>query len=266
MKDVMEAMMSSEFFGIYIAIGVLILLMIVIIVIDHHLRSSKKEEVEARKEEEQEISPVLEVEDRSAEISNLEIVPETDLPKIEEQTLPPVVEEVKYVDDALEQTNAQLELQRLTEELKKAEEVTKNIELTNFELEQEESAIISLDELLEKGDSLYDKNEITQYEDEGNEPINLKELEQRYMEQQEEKQSVVLEEFVKVKEEPIPTEPKKFKSSPVISPIYGIEEKNVHKDQALELENTANYDKLDEEIRKTNEFLQILKELQKKLD
>ena len=38
------------------------------------------------------------------------------------------------------------------------------------------------------------------------------------------------------------------------------------KSTELELENTANYEKLDEEIRKTNEFLATLKELQKKLD
>ena len=37
-------------------------------------------------------------------------------------------------------------------------------------------------------------------------------------------------------------------------------------DNNMELENTANYEKLDEEIKKTNEFLKVLKELQKKLD
>ena len=35
---------------------------------------------------------------------------------------------------------------------------------------------------------------------------------------------------------------------------------------SIELENTANYEKLDEEIRKTNEFLSKLRELQKNLD
>ena len=53
-----------------------------------------------------------------------------------------------------------------------------------------------------------------------------------------------------------------FRSSPVISPIYGIEPPRTE----LELENTANYDKLDEEIKKTNEFLMTLRELQKNLD
>ena len=57
------------------------------------------------------------------------------------------------------------------------------------------------------------------------------------------------------------TKEKIFKSSRVISPVYGMK-----KSTELELENTANYEKLDEEIRKTNEFLATLKELQKKLD
>ena len=56
---------------------------------------------------------------------------------------------------------------------------------------------------------------------------------------------------------------KKFKSSPFISPVYGIENNDVN---SLALENTANYEKLDQEIKKTNEFLMTLRELQKKLD
>lgn len=63
------------------------------------------------------------------------------------------------------------------------------------------------------------------------------------------------------------TESKKFKSSPIISPIFGIEKSEETMSQTeLELENTANYEKLDEEIKKTNEFLMTLRELQKKLD
>ena len=57
---------------------------------------------------------------------------------------------------------------------------------------------------------------------------------------------------------------KKFERSPVISPIYGIERKETIEE--MELENTANYEKLDEEIKKTNEFLMTLRELQKNLD
>ena len=67
-------------------------------------------------------------------------------------------------------------------------------------------------------------------------------------------------------EEPIYQEHKKFKSSPVISPVYGIERPSDVSHNDIELENTANFEKLDEEIRKTNEFLMTLKELQKNLD
>ena len=60
---------------------------------------------------------------------------------------------------------------------------------------------------------------------------------------------------------------KRFKNSPIISPIFGIEKDEETMSQTeLELENTANYEKLDEEIKKTNEFLMTLRELQKKLD
>ena len=67
-----------------------------------------------------------------------------------------------------------------------------------------------------------------------------------------------------VKEEVVEPEVKKFKNSPFISPVYGIEKTEAVND--LELENTANYEKLDAEIKKTNEFLMTLKELQSKLD
>ena len=55
----------------------------------------------------------------------------------------------------------------------------------------------------------------------------------------------------------------KFKTSPIISPIYGVEKSE---NDSLRIENTANYEKLDAEIKRTNEFLTKLKELQKKLD
>ena len=91
-------------------------------------------------------------------------------------------------------------------------------------------------------------------------------------------QKVVLDDFntIKIEEEVLKpvVEPKplyqsyqtekKFERSPVISPIYGIERRETSEDIALE--NTANYEKLDEEIKKTNEFLMTLRELQGKLD
>lgn len=313
MEEFIQTLMSNEFYALYILIGLLIVLMVVVAVVDRKQHSKKRKNtkeliqetnnlvVNEAQELQANIDTVVpinvvteptktavdqileqpEVNLENVEPSKIEMVEATPIVDyIESEIKPnniekePVKEEIKYVDESLEQTKAQQELQRLTEELKEIEDNPKNIELTNFELEQEETAIISLDELLKKGDTLYDQNEITQYEDEGNEPINLKELEERFKEQQEKPKPVTLEDFktagtpsqVTIDEVMVNKEEKKFKSSPVISPIYGIEKNNVAKEDSLELENTANYEKLDEEIRKTNEFLQILKELQKKLD
>ena len=46
-------------------------------------------------------------------------------------------------------------------------------------------------------------------------------------------------------------ERKKFVCSPIISPIFGIE-RDPARDNALALENTANFEKLDAAIRKNN--------------
>ena len=234
----------------------------------------------------------------------------------------PVVEEVENKEEELVYTSiepnrqqAQEELMRLTLELEKAEQEQKNIDLTAYEEEQEENAIISLDELVAKSKEMYEANEVTQYADEGNEPISLEDLERRMnkineeviaienediekiedtsydtpvitetfdlnevipqleeLVAEEEPVQMRLDDFDTIKVEPVveehaePARPayqstKKFERSPVISPIYGIQRKD-----DIELENTANYEKLDEEIKKTNEFLMTLRELQKNLD
>lgn len=195
---------------------------------------------------------------------------------------------LEYTDIEPDQATAKLELKKIEEELRKQEELsnTMNIALTNYEEQQEEAAIISLDELVKKGKELYEKNEVTQYEDEGNEPISLQDLEKQIGEKTEvfdepfiienvvpentekvEIEELILEEEIKVEEIKVeefkPVVQTKFKISPVISPVYGIEKTNL---TDLELENTANYDKLDEEIKKTNDFLTTLKDLQTKLD
>lgn len=265
----------------------------------------------------------------SSEPFTEEVVTETvELTPVEETT--PVIEAVKKeekIEEKVEETlsyttiepnktEAQEELMRLTEELEKAEQEAKNIDLTAYEEEQEENAIISLEELVRKSKEMYaqNENEYTQYEDEGNEPISLEDLEKRMnkvkaevieleasfetpviVETETTTVPTTIEEItnslethteqlklddlstVKIEEEikeatpivktinkPLYQANKKFEISPIISPIYGIEKFDSATD--MELENTANYEKLDEEIKKTNEFLMTLKELQKNLD
>ncbi len=201
--------------------------------------------------------------------------------------------------------DARRELDRLKEELilqQAQEDEMENIALNNYEEEQEANAIISLEELVKKSKDMYEANELSQYADEGNEPISLQDLERKLdkkaseledtfvlenvvpeselLETEEENNEAVIvsSEAIKTntvntvntvstREMPEISSERKFKSSPIISPIYGIEKKDADMSPTeLELENTANYDKLDEEIKKTNEFLMTLREIQKKLD
>ena len=218
--------------------------------------------------------------EEKVEVVEPTVITPVESPKNEEEV-------IKYKDEVYTESEAKAELERITEELKKleSEEKEENIELTKFETEQEENAIISLDELIAKGKTITEQNEVTQYQDDGNEPISIQELEERYKrekeqvevleveeEPKEEKPKLSIDDFLSAKEKVTPlkeaySEKKStYHPSPIISPIYGIEEEPVKKNTTLELENTANYDKFDEEIRKTNEFLSKLKELQQKLD
>ncbi len=212
------------------------------------------------------------------------VVNQPELLKIYDQPVNASEEVIEYKDEVYTKTEAQQELERLTEELQKAQEEAedKNIALTDFEVAQEENAIISLEELLIKGKTLTSMNEIRQYEDEGNEPISIEELEKRYQAElleNKEKEKVQVEAIEEKVEEPkreqislfdMNTAPYQtvagYKPSPAISPIFGIEPEHIAKENRLELENTANYEKLDAEIQKTNEFLAKLRDLQKKLD
>ena len=198
--------------------------------------------------------------------------------------------EIKYVEDdeELEKTKAQLELKNLKEELIKAdikekEEAKKKLELEKQQDEiidvididnnpidkfEEENAIISLDEFNKVSDKIYDENEEIQYKDEGNEPISIQELEALYN-TKELKAIKIDEEIVKptVSKLETKTEKKeedyKFKKSPIISPVFGLD--NDESVNTIALENTANLDKLSEEIKRTNEFLNTLRELRKNL-
>lgn len=215
---------------------------------------------------------------------------EEQLPLVEETEKLNNDEQITYTEIEPDKTTAQLELKKLTDELEKAAESQQNINLTSFEEQQEKDAIISLEELLKRSKELYESNEITQYEDD-DAPISLADLERKLEEAQtvlietEEtlkeaeienlelsetiepiQEKLILDDFNTVDKEPKIERPvyQKFVGTPVISPVYGIERQKSIAD--IELENTANYEKLDEEIKKTNEFLMTLKELQKNLE
>lgn len=314
--DLIEFLTSKEIIVVYIVAAAACLLCFIIYLVERNNQKARQRHntkelnklVEQIKEEVPEKvvvenkEPVLQVIEPVTETPKEEVVeviePTTEtineekvevIEPVEEEPKLEVKEELEYTTIEPDPQTARIELKKITEELKRQEELeaTGNIPLTNYEEQQEATAIISLEELVKKSKEMYEANELTQYKDEGNEPISIKELETRVGKEASKindtfviENVVPQEELQEVKEEPVlrqvtiedinttkevntVEEAKKFRSSPIISPIYGIKEDTT---KNIELENTADYDKLDAEIKKTNEFLMTLKELQQKLD
>lgn len=284
MTDLIEFFSSNDNLIIIGLMSIIAILMVIILLID--VKTKRKKEVED-------------------EIIDPLITPIVTIENIEDSQASNEITEIKYVEtnDELEKTKAKIELENLKAELQKAELETKQEEKAEvvktqpepqtlistepqknsidiFEDEQEEKAIISVEELTKKADELYDQNEITQYEDEGNEPITIQELEALYkasteipvVEVESKTEKTPINDTIKMEDSfTLHTEIKpqntKFTSTPFISPVYGINELET-RDNSLDnvnLEQTANLEKLNEELKKVNEFLVALKELKNKL-
>ena len=100
----------------------------------------------------------------------------------------PQVNEIKdelHYTDVLDIPEAKEEIEKVTEKLElKKDEVKEKINnyedtITNFEMEQEENAIISLDELSKISDKMYEENEPIQYDD-SDVPITIDEIMNRF--------------------------------------------------------------------------------------
>ena len=164
-------------------------------------------------------------------------------------------------------------LQKMQEdiELKPADVVKK------FEEEQEENAIISYQELVDNvksgkieivDDDTLDKNYVEDLV--GDEPIMA-------IEELPEDENKVTPEMVKeaintISTEKVVEEPKKFKKSDVISPVFGrMDENNIEyptikkTEFNMDLLNTKDYNELTDEIKRQEEFLAALKEFRKNL-
>ena len=264
---------------------------VVVEVSDQAVTPMENEEVSSLEEvvkKDAELLTTTEIKEDTVSLESISDIENSSLDEVKQE------EELQYTSIEPDPIEAQAELMKLTEALEQAEAEVKNIELTAFEEEQEQNAIISLDELMSRGKAMYESGELEKLEDEGNEPISIQDLEERMKVANESSgvvsvtaepviaesspitEQMVLNDFQTVSiEEEVPVKPeestvyqehKKFKSSPIISPVFGIEKMEATTASDIELENTANFEKLDEEIRKTNEFLMTLKELQKKLD
>lgn len=171
------------------------------------------------------------------------------------EDLDPVVVKVETEDmkDLNAKEKAQIELLKIEQELEHALSLEDTI--TNLEAIEEENAIISYQELLSNTSEL----EVVTC-DSGDEPITISEVFKMFNDE--------TDEGLKITEElsSVPLSEAyqgNFKETPYLSPITGLEVESLSE---IQLENTANLEKLDREIRKTNEFLNILNELKKNLE
>ena len=85
----------------------------------------------------------------------------------------PVVDKIVYEENVPNRDAAVEMLLNVEKTIAREEKFEDTI--TNFEMEQEKTAIISLDELSKISDNLYDVNEVNQYDD-GDEPITIDEV------------------------------------------------------------------------------------------
>ncbi len=201
--------------------------------------------------------PIIETKDENIEVlqeslnieNNLnskdfnDVKPCEDTLKIEEPEIliedldDPIVPNVEILETEPElQKKAQLELLKVEEELKSPMSLEDTI--SSLEAIEEESAIISYQELLDVTKEMQIVSE-----DVGDEPISITEVYERFTGESMEHPSV----------DDI------YQASLVNSP----ETENLNE---IQLENTANLEKLDKEIRKTNKVLNMLNELKKNLD
>ena len=241
------------------------LLLIVIILTISELLNRKKEII--LEEEQEEFSPIqkeemiemtTQVQEEVLENNNIEIQEVNEVVTDEEiESLdlePPMIKKIETVETNLDnKEKALVELAKIEDTLE--HQVSLEDTLTNLETIEEENAIISYQELLENTNEL-----TTVMEDDGDEPITLDEVFKLFNGNNDD--GIIINESL----EALPLEEAyqgEFNSSPYLSPINGVEGENL---ADIQLENTANLEKLDKEIRKTNQFLNILNELKKNLE
>ena len=176
-------------------------------------------------------------------------------------------EEPSVVTNKLEEI-----LQKMQEDIDtKPEDVVRK-----FEEEQEEKAIISYQELVDnvkagKIEVVDDEESNVNYVENLNMEINSEPI----MEISDEESSVtpqmVKDAVENIIVSSVKEEPKKFKKSEIISPIFGVMEEKFEypkikkSENILDIMNTRDYNELTEEIKRQEEFLNALKEFRRNL-
>ena len=249
---------------IMLSVVCFLLLIVIILTISDILNRKKEIILEEEQEElssiqkEEMIEMTTQVQEEVLENNNIEIQEVEEVVTDEEiealDLEPPMIKKIETVETNLDnKEKALVELATIEDTLE--HQVSLEDTLTNLETIEEENAIISYQELLENTNEL-----TTVMEDDGDEPITLDEVFKLFNGNNDD--GIVINESL----EALPLEEAyqgEFNSSPYLSPINGVEGENL---ADIQLENTANLEKLDKEIRKTNQFLNILNELKKNLE
>jgi hypothetical protein len=188
--------------------------------------------------------------------------------------------EAEKVEDELNKPEESVMSNKLEEILQKMQEdmnVKPEDVVRKFEEEQEEKAIISYQELVDNVKA--GKIEVVDDDDVSDvnyvESLNLNASNEPIM-QISEDESLVTPQMVKdavetINVSAVKEEPKKFKKSEIISPIFGVMEENFEypkvkkSENILDIMNTRDYNELTEEIKRQEEFLNALKEFRRNL-
>lgn len=182
-----------------------------------------------------------------------------------------IEEELEKVED----TKISNELEDILKKMQADMEVTPEDVVRKFEEEQEEKAIISYQELVDNVKA--GKIEVIDDEEseinfvEGLDIIEDTEPVMTIEEKEEVTPEMVKEAIESISKESIKEEPKKFKQSEFISPVFGKMEptfeypKVKRTENTLDLLNTNDYNELSEEIKKQEDFLNALKEFRNNL-
>lgn len=258
MKDFVNIMGKDNLFIICSIIAVIIVALLVIIIIEkvsaRKYRLKRQVELPSYKENDtyNYNNDVTNYNEKQQVNSNIEVNNDNLIKEEDKQ-------EVVYVANKPTEEDAKKELEEAAKKLV-YEEKSDLIGPTFFEKVQEEKSIISYDELLKAN---LDPDELDNYrvEDEGNEPITLDELYKKNIDDLIEKQEEKINSFNK---EQLNEEPKKFKNSSVISPVFGIKSDNEYK--KLEAYKRSDVRNIEDEIKKTEEFLSELKKLKERIE
>lgn len=295
---------NTELMIVYSLVGLIIVLIIIVLLIDHFGKKKEKDRLDSKRviknlkkiqkeqidyaidncyndvdiEDTIKIDPnqIIEAE-KKVESDNSDLQIQTSLNLNIDDIISDANEDLFEIDgqqtldlgieEEMEKTQAQIDVEEITSALERAIKEEERIDpYQQFEDEQEENAIISYDELEKNFDRLYDENEKRQYMNDDNLPININELYQKNEEYHSNKVKLEDMNTIEVKDDINRFEfnnkddnTNGFKNSPFISPVFGIQ-KEANKSVPVESKD------IDEELAKTTEFLNTLKELQKNLD